>query len=73
MDESAAGGSSASGSTSAQSGLTASASRTLPGVPEEYESDDNYCWAGDEGGLDYSDVTKSNSPFTGYMPSCNHS
>jgi hypothetical protein len=26
-----------------------------------------------KGGLDYSDVTKSNSPFTGYMLSCNHS
>jgi hypothetical protein len=73
MDESAAGGPSASGSTSAPSGLMASASRTLPEVPEEYESDEDYCWAGDEGGLDYGDVTKSNSPFTGYMPSCNHS
>jgi hypothetical protein len=49
------------------------ASRTLPGVPEEYESDDDYHWAGDKGGLDYCDVTKSKSPFTGYMPSCNHS
>jgi hypothetical protein len=73
MDASAACGFSALGSTSAPSGLMTSASRTLPGVPEEYESDDNYRWAGDEGGLDYGDVTKSKSPFTGYMLSCNHS
>ncbi len=72
-DESAAGGSSASSSTSAPLGLMASASHTLPEVPEEYESDEDYRWAGDEGGLVYGDINKSNSPFTGYMPSCNHS
>jgi hypothetical protein len=42
MDESAGGGSSASGSTSAPSGLMASASSTLPEVLEEYESDEDY-------------------------------
>jgi hypothetical protein len=42
-DDSAAGGSSVSGSTSTQSGLMALASRTLPGVLAEYDSDDDYC------------------------------
>ena len=73
IDESASGGSYALGSTSTPLGLMASASRTLTGVLEEYDSDEDYCWAGDEEGLDYGDVTKSKSPSAGYMLSCNHS
>jgi hypothetical protein len=52
MNESAAGGSSALGSIHNPSGLMASASRTLSEVPEVYDSDDDYRWSGDEGGLD---------------------
>jgi hypothetical protein len=70
-DESLAGGSSGSGS--APSGLMASASPNLPSVPE-YDSDEDYCWTGNEDGLDYDGVnTKSNKRVADYMSSSNHS
>ena len=72
-DESAVSGSSASGSASVPSGLVSS---VLPSVhaPDEYESDEDFRWAGDKSGLDYGNVSssKSKSSFAGYLPSCNH-
>ena len=72
-DDSAVGGSSASGSASAPSGLVASVLPSLH-VPDEYESDEDFRWVGDESGLDYGDVpsSKYKSSFAGYLPSCNH-
>ncbi len=44
-------------------------------VEGDYKSDGDFCWAGDEDGLDYSAVsghhTKSNTS-VGLYPSCNH-
>jgi hypothetical protein len=69
-DDSLAGDSAGSGS--APSALIALASSTLPQIPE-YNSDEDYCWAGDEDGLDYGNDTKPKSHIAGYMPSLNHS
>jgi hypothetical protein len=50
-NESLAGGS--SGSSHAPSGLLASTSNSLPCIIMEYNSDDDFCWAGDEDGIHY--------------------
>jgi hypothetical protein len=67
------------GSIAAPSGLTAATSRNLPAV-DEYDSDKDFCWAGDKDGLDYEgagvDQLKSNACIAAYptpTPSCNHS
>ncbi len=61
-----------SGSGTAPSGMTAALDFVV-----EYESDGNFCWAGDEKGLDYCSVcpsSKSNASIAPYSssPSCNH-
>ncbi len=61
-----------SGSGTAPSGMTAA----LDPV-EEYESDEDFCWAGDEEGVGYCGACtspKSNGPVAPYFnsPSCNH-
>jgi hypothetical protein len=48
----------------------ASALPTLPCVAE-YDLDEDFCWAGNEDGFDFGDITKPN-PFAGYLPSSNH-
>jgi hypothetical protein len=60
-------------------GLTAATSRNLPAV-DEYDSDEDFCWAGDKDGLVYNgagvDQLKSNARVAAYptlTPSCNHS
>ncbi len=65
-DESVAGGSSGSGNVS--SGLIALASTHLPCV-QDYDSDDDFCWAGNEEGCDYSVAPKDKQQFSDYMPS----
>jgi hypothetical protein len=65
-DESVAGGSSGSGNV--PSGLVALASTCLPRV-QEYDSDDDFCWAGDEDSCNYGVDPKDKQQFSGYMPS----
>ncbi len=61
-----------SGSGVAPSGMTAALDTVV-----EYDSDEDFCWDGDEEGFGYGDVcpsTKSNAsvaPYSG-SPSCNH-
>ena len=50
-NESLAGGS--SDSSHAPSGLLASTSNSLPHVVMEYDSDDDFCWAGNKDGVNY--------------------
>ncbi len=61
------------------SGLTAATAHDLPAV-DKYDSDEDFCWAGDEDGLDYNGAgvnqLKSNARVAAYptlTPSCNHS
>ncbi len=59
------------GSNTAPSGLEAT---TALASMEEYDSDDNYRWDGDEIGVVFSASSmtpKSNNNFTLYIPSCN--
>ncbi len=53
MDESVGGSSSVSSSAYAPSGLMALTSCNLPGVLEEYDSKDHFCWDGDKYGVEY--------------------
>lgn len=71
-DEASASG--LSGSNTTPSGLMASVTKDL--VAEEYESDDDYRWDGDESGFEFTVCTpasKSNNSVAFYFPSCNHS
>jgi hypothetical protein len=55
------------GSATAPSGLIAT-------IAKEFDSDDNFCWDGDENGLEFGDssiASKSNNDVAFY-PSCNH-
>jgi hypothetical protein len=70
---------SSSGSAAAPLGLTAATSCNLP-VVDEYDSDEDFHWAGDKDGLDYDgagvDQLKSNTRVIAYptlTPSCNQS
>ena len=65
-DLSAGGGSSGFGNVPL--GLMASASRILPSA-QEYDLNDDSCWARDKEGLDYGVNPKLNVPLSGYMPS----
>jgi hypothetical protein len=56
------------GSANAPSGLVAT-------VAEEYDSDNNFHWDGDEFGVEFGDrfaLPKSNNDSAIYYPSCNH-
>ncbi len=63
---------SSSGSGTAPSGMAAAVDAVM-----EYDSDDDFCWAGDEAGLSHCGVSPSakfNASFAPYSssPSCNH-
>ncbi len=55
-------------------GLATAPSGLVVTVAEEFDSNDNFCWDGDEGGLEFGDSSiahKSNNNVAFY-PSCNH-
>ena len=66
-NESLAGGSSGSGH--APSGLLVSMSNSLPRVVMEYNSDDDFCWAGNEDGFDHGVALKDKLLPISYVPS----
>jgi hypothetical protein len=62
-------------STLSLKGLATAPSGLVATVAEEYDSNDNFCWDGDESGVDSgvsSALTKSNNNVAFYYPSCKH-